>query len=240
MSIKRSYFPIWLALVTAAVTCQIVDAFPASEIPSFSDLIDDKQSQPTGDDSKRDKKTTKLNKFNLPSLLKDQPPEAVNGVTCRIGNKLLPEKTSLKVILEWSIKYDGPRPPLVILKPALERSGQPDETQITFFAVGKDGEFYAKTFSNPVSFSMWQPDKKDFINVEKNNTFSDKIVVPLDDIRDGFCLAAPENFNVLDSPSIIYVKMYLKTFARGEDLGLDAWTGGYETNLTSFKLTSWK
>ena len=190
----------------------------------------------------RKTKEVKLAQFDLKSMLKAEAPEPVNGVTCRITAKPLPEKEPVKVRVEWEITYTGPRSPLIILKPSLESATSPFETHISFFAVGKDENCYRASFPNVLSQIIGPGDysKDRFITIKRKETGKGFIDVAIDDIRNVYCENEPNNFNLFELPNKFYVNLRLAPLSHGLTSGLDAWTGNYSSDLSAFQLTSWK
>ncbi len=67
-----------------------------------------------------------------------------NGVELAVKVKTVPNKESTDIELAWTLKYSGPRPPLIILQPSMTLTST--STRLIFYAVPK-GKDYALPLS---------------------------------------------------------------------------------------------
>ncbi|MEQ8785246.1 MAG: hypothetical protein RIC55_03070 [Pirellulaceae bacterium] len=164
----------------------------------------------------------------------------VNGARLRITvdgkGKLDPATTAPldpgpPVAVHWSIDYDGPRPPLTILKPTLKPAGHA-QTRLVFFLIAADGEGYPVTIaaSPPNIPGIFLSDKDDFVTIEPKETARGAITVSWSRVWTAAQDRWPGQFAAGD-PRAVYVQLRHGPTDRAEHLGLDAWTGQLQTEL---------
>jgi hypothetical protein len=169
-----------------------------------------------------------------------------NGVTFTVRThapKVLGDKI---VELFWTLRYDGPRSPLVIVNPSLDLpSGM--QTSVMLYAVpqGKDYAFAYAKFSpwyeeNKVPesgigcclpfgpFPVFKKSKEHFLFVLSGKQVSGSILIPLKEMKELFLRQYPGEFDRKRAPRLFAEVLY-RPSDRAEDLNLDAWTGDLDT-----------
>lgn len=187
----------------------------------------------------------------VPSTLADEPKSKAaiefegtwlkkhaDDVCCkRIGGVLLTSTARLdgeNLRIDWTLHYDGPRPPLIILKPMYpENNFGATDVRILF----PDPKRVRPTGITPVSVvlnqfgSRW-PDKTDprptrnaYITVKKGETATGTILVALTNVKQKLT-EKKTLINQDQMPLEIYVHLIHRPALRGGEFGLDAWTVG--------------
>jgi hypothetical protein len=147
--------------------------------------------------------------------------------------------------------YDGPRQPLIILKPTLEGPAVA-QTYVVFYAIHADGKEYPIPIRGFEPRSIFPYFKESFVAVNKGEVA--KGALPVIDAN-GLVAAAkekwPVNFRRFE-PKRLFVQLYHYPSARGEKvvrdieddrsptLDLDAWTGRVQTELLEIPLEKLK
>lgn len=119
--------------------------------------------------------------------------------------------------IKWSLDYDGPRQPLIILRPSLtEMTG--GQTQIEFFLVPMDNDLRRFYISAPHAPGLPSSNPKWMITVKAGDTAKGSIEVPLDKIREAFARQCVGDFDKRKS-------LHFQLNHKPTDRLMDAWTG---------------
>jgi hypothetical protein len=180
-----------------------------------------------------------------------------NGVTFTVRTNA-PKMLGDKIIeLFWTLRYDGPRSPLVIVNPSIELpSGM--QTVVMLYAVpaGKAYAFpYAKfsplyEMEKPLAAGIGcclpfaplpkiKKSKDHFLSVPSGKQVSGSIRIPLKEMKEQFLQAFPGESDGKRAPRL-FAEVRYHPNDRAEDLNLDAWTGDLTTGpLLVRGLTEW-
>ena len=142
--------------------------------------------------------------------------------------------------IKWSLDYEGPRPPLVILAPGLENATN-GQTQVLVYAQvkgGKRADAHEMTLGSPVQLDIFWVPKDWFLTVEKGKTATGAIPIRVSDIRKFFVKNWPERFKE-DPPPEVRIQMVHKPTERGQEYALDAWTGELYSAVVPIELRKW-
>src|SRR5438093_10747998 len=97
----------------------------------------------------------------------------VNGVLLTVSARVKGEKNKEKLDLEWTLAYNGPRPPLVIMRPSVTDLND-WATIVWDFAKGKDGKFYRLGFGSPIFEGINPTDLANYlVTIRKGKSLSD-------------------------------------------------------------------
>jgi len=130
--------------------------------------------------------------------------------------------TSQTMKLTWALDYDGPRPPLTILKPSLE-NGSHGQTVVLVYAEGKYGGAFEQRLISPSAAGKYWSRKKWFATIKKGERASGEITISVPKARDYFRRHWPRHFD--GTTPKLHVQLVHKPWDRGEQHGFDAWTG---------------
>jgi hypothetical protein len=180
---------------------------------------------------------------------RDAKPQQVvrtNGVTFTVRTNA-PRMLGDKVIeLFWTLRYDGPRSPLVIVKPSLEiPSGVQTFVLLHAAPAGKDYGYSYATFSplfeqeKPLAAGIgcclpfppllkFKKSKDDFLFIPSGKQVRGCIQVSLREMKALFLRAYPGEFDRKRAPTL-FADVHYRPYDRAEDLSLDAWTGDLTT-----------
>lgn len=86
-----------------------------------------------------------------------------NGVELRVS-KASQIKRDLKI--DWTLTYDGPRPPLIILEPSLQRATN-NQTTVVVVAQAANGQYYEQVFASAPSENKRTDDRDEESNVKR-------------------------------------------------------------------------
>lgn len=171
----------------------------------------------------------------------------VNGALLRIttvdgkgkldaATTTFPFEAGPPVAVHWSIDYDGPRPPLTILKPTLGPAGG-GQTLLVFFLIAADGKDYPVTIkaSPPNIPGIYLSGKDDFVSIGPKRTARGTVTVSWSQVWSAAREKWPAQLGKA-SPQAVYVQLRHGPTDRAEHLGLDAWTGALQTELVPVPL----
>src|SRR5262245_56565936 len=133
----------------------------------------------------------------------------------------------------WTLDYNGPRPPLVIVKPSRSCGA----TTVTFFAESASGELCTVDLFTVSAFGNYAREN-DFLVVDAAARESGVIVVPINELR----LAFEKKYSpqiARKPPKTLYVQLKHTPSDRGTKYELDAWTGALATSVTKVPLRKW-
>lgn len=160
----------------------------------------------------------------------------VNGVRMQVAASVEADFKGDQIRLGWTLDYEGPRPPLAILEPSLERhtSGQ---TAAIFYAESKDGRPHEYELASPPNGAFGVLPKNFFLTVEKGKNGSGTISVPVEKLRGFYTQHWREQFGA-DAP-VLHIQLRHKPFDRGAGFALDAWTGEVYSRVVKVPLKKW-
>jgi hypothetical protein len=180
--------------------------------------------------------------FDLKGLLENRP-RRMNGARLGIEAKQGADGQRDRILIRWTLSYNGPRWPLIILAPTLTRETDA-QTVVLVFATGKSGTTYGYEIKSPPSSPfnplLIPPTERDwFARVERDGSGStDTLEVAVADVKKYFTGLLPQEFDPAKPPPL-YVQMYHSPQDRGTHLGLDAWTGGLWSTTVPVSLEGW-
>lgn len=184
--------------------------------------------------------------FHREGLLERKPPTP-NGIALRIKAKQVIAKGSNQIVVDWTVSYSGSRSPLIMLKPCLSQCHRNGNTMLAILAAGKDNKkpwvLYCVWFRSPVT-SFWlmpvwpAPGKDCYLTAKPGHPAKGSLRVSTEQVRRHLLKRRPEAFDREVVPKA-YVKLYHEPTERGEEYGLDAWTGELESNIVPLKLSQW-
>jgi len=160
---------------------------------------------------------------------KKASPARSNGVELALKVKTVQTADGTNLAITWTLKYDGPRPPLNILRPSIERNNT--ATTISAYAVGNNfgyGRMQIFAFGDPTRF----PTKESFITIPAGKSASGTITFPVMMIKKRFLEAYPTEFDAR-TPAKLFVTISHHPLDRGEHFALDAWTGNLDAGIVS-------
>lgn len=175
--------------------------------------------------------------------LRDNMGKRVNGAKLSATAEVKQETIQVK----WTLDYTGPRPPLVIIKPTFPACNG-DSTIFRVFVPGRgQAERHVRLKQDcPAGTFLYRKDM--FIIVERGNTASDTISLPVSRIKSALAKEWPE-FDNGKPPARLYLQLHHLPRERGNRLlrepgqpepeGLDAWTGDLESAPLKIELMKW-
>jgi hypothetical protein len=167
----------------------------------------------------------------------------VNGALLRITadekgerDPAAPFDLGPSVAVHWSIDYDGPRPPLTILKPTLGPAGY-DQTLLLFFLIADDGKDYPVPIpaSPPNIPGIFFTGAADFATVKEKEVARGTLSISWQRVLAAAREKWPARF-AESGPRSAYVQLRHAPTDRAEHLRLDAWTGRLQTELVPVPL----
>jgi hypothetical protein len=164
----------------------------------------------------------------------------VNGVLLQATVTVAKQGFGEEVNIKWTLDYDGPRPPLIILRPTLKDMTS-EQTAAVFYAVGKDRNLYEYAMKSP-HLDGFVPTgsqllKGAFLTLEKGKTATGVLPVPAGKIGGYYRDHWPKQFD--DKPPLLYLQLRHKPYDRGLLDNLDAWTGELLAPVVKVPLTKW-
>ncbi len=136
-----------------------------------------------------------------------------------------------KIRLSWQLVYKGPRPPLVMLPPSLDRAT--DMTEVHVFARGKSGSVHALEFMPRLCLHPDPPKRAQFVTAGKGQPIKGEFALPVQALKNWFQHQWPKEFD--STSSLLAVKLVHTPVERGETWNLDAWTGTLLSNIAEFR-----
>ena len=157
-----------------------------------------------------------------------------NGVVLQVQAKSRRLATTNRQVLdfEWTISYEGPRKPLIILAPSLTNftAGQ---TYVRFHAFPKGSEVGRSTVVaspnladkvgviNAIKFGL---PREYYLTVRKKQQATGRETVPLNDLKQHYLKKYSTEFSATTAPDF-YAELVHEPWDRGRVHDLDAWTG---------------
>jgi hypothetical protein len=156
------------------------------------------------------------------------------------------KQTAELLVIRWSIDYEGPRSPLVILTPTLDngKSLMRWQAGFRFNAEGSDGKVYQQYFTS----APRTPDGKVMLMMTEYRDKSEYLIIPKDKPASGtaeapFKLAEAYKRDfpkaMTSAPKNLFVQFYHGPYDRAEQLGVDAWTGNLITEPIRLEPKGW-
>lgn len=141
-----------------------------------------------------------------------------------------------EIIIDWTLDYNGPRPPLIILKPSLEVKSR-GQTEVIFYAEGKNGYPYEFHHKSPAPlYTIQNRTIDDYLIIDKGKTAAGKIRVSMEWVRFFFQLYLhPSQYG--KEPPVIHVQLRHKPYERMDVL--DAWTGELYSKVHKVNVKKW-
>lgn len=174
-------------------------------------------------------------------IIRESECPSQNGIALRIKAKQVLVKGSNQIVVDWKVTYNGPRSPLVMLKPCLRGCHRNGDTMLAIYVVGTDGEAHRVWFCSPAK-SFWlmpaAPGPGCYLAARPGQPASGCLRVSTEQVRRHLLKHRPKAFDKKLTPKA-YAKLYHEPTERGEEYGLDAWTGQLESNLVPLKLERW-
>jgi hypothetical protein len=168
----------------------------------------------------------------------------VNGVQLKLAAEVRESKRGTipgdthEILLHWTIDYNGPRPPLTILRPSLDA---PIGAQcgVIFYPVAPDGKEYPVPFLAPVSDTPVDLQKEDFLRLKPGEVGRGTLIINALTLRAITHDRWPKQF-AKGGAKPLYVQLRHAPMERGEGYGLDAWTGSLQSDWVSVPLEKLK
>lgn len=159
----------------------------------------------------------------------------VNGARLRVHSKV--EDGIIKI--NWTLEYYGPRPPLTILKPVFPRGCNGGATFVRVFAEGQPPNIpLVRLNQQDCPAGPWFADIDSFITIEKDKKVSGEIDLLVTTVKAKLIKEWPELFDG-PAPPVLYLQFHHQPRDRGEDHGLDAWTGNLDSQVMKLKIAKW-
>ncbi len=141
------------------------------------------------------------NGYDLNLMRKLYRPEPVNGVLLQASVRIQPRQDADKIVLDWTLDYEGPRSPLIILEPSLEFTTR-GQTVLMFLAKGKNGIVHAfdvaspnpDPFRSPAMGSPSWAKKEWFVTIDKKKALTRSLDVSARKVRDHFTVYYPDQY----------------------------------------------
>lgn len=150
------------------------------------------------------------------------------------------------IIATWTMRYIGPRAPLIVERPSFGVSSNTEATVMSFGVKSRAGEHYYHWFQPPLpglAANRFAPGRwstpDDFVRVPAGRTTSGVLVAKVAWLRDDLCRLLPKQFTPDRPPVETRLYLRLHPLDRGEAHNLDAWTGTVETNEVTIPLRKW-
>jgi hypothetical protein len=156
-----------------------------------------------------------------------------NGVLLKTTAELAKDKEGDKIKVSWTLDYDGPRPPLIILTPYEGAS----QTCVFIYADGQDGSRYEFLMRAAPIAGVFAPGKEAFSTMEKGKALKGEYVIPLAKIRTFYQKNWPKQFG--EKPPKLFLRMNHQTSERGTQHKLDAWTGDLNSKVMEVSPAEW-
>ena len=142
-----------------------------------------------------------------------------------------------KIEIRWSLDYEGPRPPLVILTPSLSLATD-GQTEVIVYAQPKGGKPHEMRLRAPIQPDKFWVPKDWFLTVEKGKTAQGLIEVRVAEVKEFFVKNWPERFKEGPPPQV-RIQLAHNPTERGQAHGLDAWTGELCSAVVLIELKTW-
>lgn len=161
-----------------------------------------------------------------------------NGVQLKATVEVRETNGEAEILLHWAIDYDGPRPPLVILKPTLEPALSA-QCAVIFYPFWADGKDYPVPSHWPTPDKSAQIGKEHFLTLRAGEVGRGTLRVMASRLREELRKRWPDQL-VKSAPPWLYVRLHHDPTVRGERHDLDAWTGSLQTELITVPLAKIK
>lgn len=139
-----------------------------------------------------------------------------------------------KIAFHWTLDYDGPRQPLIILTPSLELPTS-RQTWINFHALGSDSKSVILPFFSLLPRHPVRIDPAFFTTIPQGKKATGTIEVSGSSLLEA--LHSERATKVVPfPPRAILARLRHEPFDRGRDHNLDAWTGFLQTKFLRIPL----
>lgn len=177
----------------------------------------------------------------------------VNGVSLDIDVTVNRKFAGDDIVVAWRVSYDGPRQPLIVVAPTIEKKTN-GTTRVIVYAVpeGKKVAWAYDLVSPPEDRQPPNPfdpygftritglPKEFFLTVESGKQGKGEIVVPANRLRKYLADRKADKFFDPKNPPRIFVEVRHYPADRGERHNLDAWTGKLEAGpVEAPQLKNW-
>ena len=142
-----------------------------------------------------------------------------------------------RIEIQWSLDYDGPRPPLTILRPSLELATC-SQTQVIVYARPAGGRPHEMILSSPLQHGKYWAPQGWFVTVEKGKTTTGVIPIRVSEIKAFFLKNWPDRFRESPPPEV-RIQLVHRPTDRGGQYNLDAWTGELYSAVILVELKKW-
>ncbi len=138
---------------------------------------------------------------------------------------------SQEVLIDWSITYNGPRPPFAIFMPTFEYPSN-GETRLYVYYSGQNGEGRETFVESPAPDVGFPYSKNHFAISKDGKPVSGEVNIKFGQVeQDPWRLRRPQAF---EKNVKVYVQLSHAPTQRGE-ADLDAWTGHLMSNVVEVK-----
>ncbi len=138
---------------------------------------------------------------------------------------------SQEVLIDWSITYNGPRPPFAIFKPTFEYPSN-GETRLYVYYSGQNGEGRETFVESPAPDVGFPYSKNHFAISKDGKPVSGEVNIKFGQVeQDPWRLRRPQAF---EKNVKVYVQLSHAPTQRGGD-ELDAWTGHLMSDVVEVK-----
>lgn len=182
----------------------------------------------------------------------DSRHQRVNGVKLDAEAKVDHKPKGDVIVVAWTISYDGPRPPLIIVEPTLEERTN-GTTRVRLYAVpeGKKVGWGCELMSpfrepqpNPpmglFGFTDLVVPKELFLEVRADKPAKGQISIPATELRKSLAARKADKFFDPEKPPRLFLEVLHEPSDRGENFALDAWTGKLLSGVVEVpQLKSW-
>lgn len=162
----------------------------------------------------------------------------VEVVQSKEGEKKDRQKTvhiQRKLLFHWTLDYDGPRQPLIILTPSLTLPTN-RQTRIDFHAFGADSNNVVESFSSVWLRDAVRIDPSFFTTVPMGKKGTGTIEISAAALQETLRKDRVTRL-VPYPPRVILARLRHEPNVRGRDDNLDAWTGFVQTKLFRIAFT---
>lgn len=163
-------------------------------------------------------------------------PGRLNGARMTTEATVAEGKDGERLVLKWMIDYNGPRPPLIILRPSFNNGT--DQTGIFVSAPVKSPVVVTVRIIGDIIPGPATPARRDmFLTIQPGQSASGEVSVPVSKVKEFFQKKAPGQFE--NRPASVFVHLDHRASERGERFGLDAWTGALRSKGQFVTFKSW-
>ena len=158
------------------------------------------------------------------------------GVRCEIQSANGPTVEHSRLLLHWTLTYNGPRQPLISLRTtlAVPLGEQCVVKFVRFIAGGAEETAIVCPVPPPIVFGFLIPyGKEAFLTLPHGATAQGVIVINANRIQAAIQDSWGKTYTASDT---VYAQIRYAPHDRGDGFSLDAWTGDYSTALQALSL----